>query len=137
MPHARVLLADDHAPVACQLRTLLEDEFEVVGVVEDGGALVSAVDSLAPDVIVTDISMPGMDGISAANVILERHPDAKVVFVTIHREPAMVQKGLATGAIGYVLKLMAGEELVPAIHAALQGRRYVSSAIPALDYAAG
>jgi DNA-binding NarL/FixJ family response regulator len=129
MPPVRVLLADDHAPVACQLRELLEDEFDVVAVVQDGGALVTAVDSLAPDVIVTDISMPGVDGIAAATTILQKHPDAKVVFLTVHRDAAVVQKGLATGALGYVLKLMAGEELVPAIHAVLQGHRYVSNAI--------
>jgi DNA-binding NarL/FixJ family response regulator len=128
---ARVLLADDHAPVARQICALLEPDFDVVAVVENGGELVAAVDSLAPDVIVTDISMPGMDGIAAAATILEKDPGARVVFVTIHCDPATVQKAMAAGAMGYVLKVMAGDELVPAIQSVLQGQRYLSSAIPA------
>jgi len=123
---ARVILADDHPEVVQDLRALVEPEFEVVAIVGDGNALVAAVETLAPDVIVTDIAMPGLNGIAAATQILRRNPAARIVFVTVHKEPEMVQKGLATGALGYVLKLSAGEDLVPAIQAALRGEHHFS-----------
>ena len=93
---------------------------------QDGRALVSAAERLSPDVIVSDISMPGLDGIAAATVILRRNPAARIIFVTVHGDPCLVERGLATGALGYVLKLAAGDELVPAVHAALRGERHVS-----------
>jgi DNA-binding NarL/FixJ family response regulator len=125
----RVLVADDHPVVAAGLCAVLGLEFDVIATVGDGNALVAAAATLIPDVIVTDIAMPGLDGIAAASEILRRHPRARIVFVTVHDDAALVQKGLATGALGYVLKLMAGEELVPAIHAALRGQQHVSPRI--------
>jgi DNA-binding NarL/FixJ family response regulator len=126
---ARVLLADDHPAVVKDLCALLEPEFEVVATVGDGDALVAASEALAPDVIVTDVAMPGLDGIAAVSEILRRNPAARVVFVTVHGDAEMVKKGLAVGAMGYVLKLTAGEDLVPAIHAALRGQHHVSAII--------
>ena len=73
--------------------------------------------------------MPGLDGIAAAGEIMRRHPGIRIVFVTVHNDAELVQKGLATGALGYVLKLTTGEELVPAIHAALRGQQHVSPLI--------
>src|SRR5215470_6128647 len=128
---ARILLADDHPAVVKSLRAVVEPEFEVVATVGDGNALIAAAEALAPDVIVTDIGMPGLDGIAAACEILRRNPAAKIVFVTVHNEPEMVQKGLATGALGYVLKLMAGDDLVPAIHSALRGESHLSPTVHA------
>ena len=122
----RVLLADDHRAVVKDLCAVLEREFDVVATVEDGAALVATFDALAPDVVVTDIGMPGLDGIAAAGEILRKNPAARIVFVTVHDEAEMVEKGLAMGVLGYVLKLTAGEDLVPAIHAALRGERHVS-----------
>ena len=122
----RVLVADDHPAVAAGLRAVLEPEFDVIATVGDGNALVAAAATLTPDVIVTDIAMPGLDGIVAAGEILQRHPMARIVFVTVHNDLELLQKGLAIGALGYVLKLMAGEELVPAIHAALRGQQHIS-----------
>jgi DNA-binding NarL/FixJ family response regulator len=87
----------------------------------DGYGLVAAADTLTPDVIITDIAMPGLDGMAAAGAILGRNPRARIVLVTVHNDTAMVQQALATGVLGYVLKLTAGEELVPATHAALDG----------------
>jgi DNA-binding NarL/FixJ family response regulator len=126
---ARVLLADDHPEVVQDLRALVEAEFEVVGTVGDGNALVAAAEALAPDVIVTDIAMPGLNGITAAARILASNPAARIVFVTVHNSPVLVQKSLAIGAFGYVMKLTAGDDLVPAIRAALQGKRHLSPTI--------
>ncbi len=127
MQRARVLLAEDHAAVAAQLRTLLESEFEVVATVADGYGMIGASEVLKPDVTVTDIAMPGMDGIAAAVWILKRDPSARLVFVTIHQEAEIMQRALELGALGYVLKSTAGEELLPAVEAALRGRHFVSS----------
>ena len=125
----RVLLADDHRETAEQLRTLLRPHFDVVALAEDGHVLVSAAARLTPDAIVTDISMPGLDGIEAAVLIRHRDPEARIVLVTVHAEPLLVERGLAAGALGYVLKDAAGDELVAAIHAALAGDCYVSPAL--------
>ena len=129
MLRPRVLLADDHAETAEQLRALLGPHFDVVGLVEDGAALVAAAARLSPDAIVADISMPGLDGIEACVRIRHSNPDARVVLVTVHREPILVERGLAAGALGYVLKDAAGDELVAAVRAALGGRRFVSGAL--------
>ena len=129
MNRTRVLLAEDHADVAEQLRGVLASEFEVVGTVGDGQCLVEAADTLNPDVIVTDIAMPGLDGIAAARVIRERHPDARIVLVTVHDDRALVQQGFAVGVLGYVLKLAAGDDLLPAVHAAVAGKRFVSQGV--------
>ena len=125
----RVLLADDHPEILDYLRALLEPEFEVVATVGDGNALIAAAETLAPDVIVTDIAMPGLNGIAAAAQIIGTNPAARIVFVTVYNDPELVQRGLATGALGYVLKLRAGDDLVPAIHAVLRGERHLSPTV--------
>jgi DNA-binding NarL/FixJ family response regulator len=122
----RVILADDHPEVIEDIRALVEPEFDVVATVGDGNALVAAAETLAFDVIVTDIAMPGLNGIAAAAQILRNNPAARIVFVTVHNQPELVEKGLAIGALGYVLKLRAGDDLVPAIHAVLRGQRHLS-----------
>ena len=119
-------MADDHPEIVEDLRAVVEREFEVVATVGDGNALIAAAERLVPDVIVTDIAMPGLNGITAAAEILRRNPAARIVFVTVYSDPVLVQKGLATGALGYVLKLRAGEDLVPAIHAVLGGECHLS-----------
>ena len=128
---ARVLLADDHPQIVEDLRALVESEFEVVATVGDGNALIAAAERLAPDVIVTDIAMPGLNGITAAAEILRRNPAARIVFVTVYFHPVLVQKGWATGALGYVLKIRAGDDLLPAIRAALRGERHLSPTVSA------
>src|SRR5678815_300248 len=126
MYRPRVLLAEDHAETAERLRKLLRVDFDVIASVEDGTALVDATERLSPDVIVADIAMPGVDGI-AATVLIRRHdPNARIVLVTVHSESMLVEAGLAAGALGYVLKDTAGDELIPAIHAALAGHQYLS-----------
>ena len=126
MYRPRVLLADDHLETTERLRSLLRADFDVVGAVEDGDALVQAAEQLLPDVIVTDIAMPGTDGIAAALRIRRRDPEARIVFVTVHAESMLVEAGLEAGALGYVLKDSAGDDLVAAIRAALDGRQFVS-----------
>jgi DNA-binding NarL/FixJ family response regulator len=125
----RVLLADDHVATAEQLRNLLAPHFDVVEIVEDGRSLVTAAARLSPDAIVTDISMPTLDGIEACALIRRENPDARIVLVTVHSEPILVERSLAVGALGYVLKDAAGDELVAAVRAALDGERFVSGAL--------
>jgi DNA-binding NarL/FixJ family response regulator len=126
MTRAHVLLADDHTATLALWLNLLEVEFDVIGTVTDGEMLLKAAEMFDPDVIVSDISMPGLGGIDAAEKILRRDPAARIVFVTMHADAAMLKRSLAAGVLGYVLKVAAGDELVPAIHAALRGERYVS-----------
>ena len=125
----RVLIAEDHASIARQLRNLLEVECEVIDVVSDGRSLLAAVESLSPEVIVSDISMPGLDGLAAARIILERQPDARIVFVTVHDDRAMAQRALLLGVLGYVLKDDASEDLLLAVHAAQAGRQHLSKSV--------
>jgi DNA-binding NarL/FixJ family response regulator len=126
MSQPRLLLADDHRETAELLCGLLQPEFDVIAQVQDGVALVSAAERLSPDVIVSDISMPGLDGITAAGLILRKNPAARIVFVTVHCSPVLAERGFEAGALGYVLKPAAGDELVPAIRSALRGERHVS-----------
>ena len=126
MRRSRVVLADDHAATAQLWREVIEPEFEVVAIVDGGSALVDTCERLQPDVIVSDIAMPDMGGIAAAEIILRRNPAARIVFVTVHADRALLRKSLAIGAFGYVLKVRVGEDLLPAIRAALRGDRLVS-----------
>jgi DNA-binding NarL/FixJ family response regulator len=126
MAQPRLLLADDHRETAELLTDLLQSEFDVVGQVQDGLALIQAAETLSPDVIVSDISMPGLDGIAAASLILRQNPAARIVLVTVHSDPILAERGFEMGALGYVLKREAGDELVPAVHSALRGERHVS-----------
>jgi len=125
MDRSRVLLAEDHPGVAEQLRKLLEVEFDVVGTVADGHALLRAADECHPDVIVTDIMMPGLDGIAVTAALIARRLCTRVVLVTVHDDPGLAERGYAAGALAYVLKHSAGHELVPAVRAAMRGERYV------------
>jgi DNA-binding NarL/FixJ family response regulator len=130
MGRARVLLAEDHPRVAEELRRLLEPEFEVVGVVADGHALLRQADTVHPDVVVTDIAMPGIDGITATEALLARRPRTPVVLVTAHDDPELVESGYAAGALAFVLKVTAARDLGPAVRAALRGERYLSTLGP-------
>ena len=129
MKRARVLLADDHRMMAEGLKRLLDPEFELVGLVEDGRALVEAAARLKPDVIVADISMPRLNGLDAIPLLKKDNPEARVVVITMHRETAYARRALAAGASGFVLKSSAPSELIAAIHAALAGRTFVTPEI--------
>jgi len=124
-----VLLADDDRALLDRLRQLLISEFDVVGVVEDGQALLTAADELRPDLFVTDISMPRMNGFQAAKRLKTAQPDARILFLTVHDESVMVSEALAMGVTGYVLKRSAASELIPALHQVLRGDQYISSGV--------
>jgi DNA-binding NarL/FixJ family response regulator len=129
MKRQRVLLADDHRVVAEGLRTLLEAHFEVVGIAEDGRALLAAAKTLDPDVIVLDISMPSLNGIEAARQMRRANSRAKLVFLTMHREVTYAARAMEAGASGFVLKHAAASELVTAIREALKGGTYITPQI--------
>jgi len=122
----RVLLADDHESVRREIRAILTPEFDVVGAVADGEALIEAVETLKPDVVVLDVSMPVMGGIEAAKRLNELYPEGKVVFLSIHQNPAIVQEALSTGALGYVFKISADADIVEAVRKALEGHTFLS-----------
>jgi DNA-binding NarL/FixJ family response regulator len=124
----RLLLAEDNAAVAAQMRLLLESAYEVVGVVSSGEALETAYEVLRPAAVVTDIAMPGEGGLVAVRRLRQHHPEMPVVLLTVSDSPAMIRMGLALGVQGYVVKADAGDELVPAVEAALAGRPYMSAA---------
>jgi DNA-binding NarL/FixJ family response regulator len=129
MSGPRILIADDHQILAEGLRTLLEPEFEVVGVVADGRELVAAAGKLRPDLIITDVTMPSLNGIDAVVQLRELGVEAKVVFLTMHRDVAYARRALDAGAAGFVLKHSAATELVNALREALLGRTYVTPVI--------
>ena len=129
MKRATVLLADDHAIVVEGLRRVLETEYQVIGVVADGLALVEAAEKLSPDVIVADISMPLLNGIEAAREIRTANQRIKIVFLSMHPDVVYVSEALQAGGSAYVLKSSAGVEILKAIGESLQGRTFVSPAI--------
>ena len=126
LSRARVLLADDHRMVAEGLKSLLSAEFELVGMVEDGRALIEAAKKLRPDIVVADITMPHLNGLDALGQLKKDNPGLKVVFLTMHHEVAYARRALEAGAAGFVLKHSAPAELVAAMHAVLDGKAYVT-----------
>ena len=125
----RVLLADDHKIVLEGLKSLLEPEFDLVGTVEDGIALVKEAERLHPDVIVADISMPLLNGIEAVRQIKKTDDRIKVVFLTMHPDVAYATMAFEAGTSGYVLKGSASRELITAINDAMKERTYVTPMI--------
>lgn len=129
MNRPRILLADDHRIVLEGLRNLLEGEFEVVGMVGDGRALVQKARELNPDVIVVDVSMPLLNGIEAVHQIRKAGSEARIIFLTMHPDVTYATRAYEAGASGYVLKHSAASELLTAIRDALKGKIYYSDQI--------
>jgi DNA-binding NarL/FixJ family response regulator len=129
MTSAKILLADDHVLIAQALKHLLQAEFDVVGTVSDGRALLTAANELSPDVVVVDIGMPLLNGLDAAEQLKSEHPHIKVIILTQNREPRFAVEAFRRQASAYLLKDSAASELITAIREALQGRSYVSPAI--------
>lgn len=126
MGRPRILLADDHHQILEKIARLLEGEFEVVAAVENGERLIEAALRLDPDLIVLDISMPIVNGIMAASCLRESASRAKVIFLTVHEDPAFVAAAVSSGALGYVLKHRVSIDLIPAIREVLQGHAFAS-----------
>lgn len=122
----RLLLAEDHKEMCAKAVRELEVEFEVVGTVGDGQAMLEAESSIKPDVCVMDISMPSMSGIEAAIALRQRGSRAKVVFLTVHEDQAFVDAALESGALGYVVKPRMMQDLRLAIREAVAGRVFIS-----------
>lgn len=126
MMKPRVLLADDHALVLEGFKKLLEDRCEVVGMVEDGRALLEEAARSTPDLVLLDISMPLLNGIDATRQLKKLLPDIKVIIVTMHADSAYLNEAFKAGASGYVLKRSAGSELIQAMESVLGGNFYVT-----------
>jgi DNA-binding NarL/FixJ family response regulator len=128
-PSARLLIADDHQLMAEGCKSLLEPEFQVVGIVSDGRTLIKTAASLKPDVIVVDIAMPHLNGLDASEQLKHKLPSAKVVFLTMNTTAEIAAEAFRRGASAYVLKHSAAEELVTAIRQVLRGQSYLSPLI--------
>jgi len=126
MGKPRVLLADDHALILGAFEKLLAGECEIVGQVGDGRALVAAVESLNPDVVVLDISMPLLNGLEAGRQIKQKSRNVKLVYLTMNEDPDLAAEAFRAGASGYLLKSSAASELTTAIREVAQGRSYIT-----------
>ena len=122
----RIVLADDHAMVAEGLGRIIVEIGDVVATVRDGVELVGAVRRLTPDIVVADVTMPGLSGIDAMRQLRAEGNRARFIFLTIHTEARLAAEALRAGASGYLLKHAAGEELLAAIRTVLDGRTYLT-----------
>ncbi len=128
-----ILIADDHGLVRAGLRMILECEpsFQIVGEVDNGYAALKFVETLNPDVLLADITMPGMSGIELTAKLCERGSTTRVILVSMHDDPAIIQAALAAGAAGYVPKRALEAELYKAVCVVASGRRYVAAGLAA------
>lgn len=122
----RVVLADDHQTIATEVCGAIVEQCEVIAVTQDGKQAVAAVLRLDPDILITDISMPVMDGLQAARQLQKANCRARVVFLTIHEDDDFVAAAFSAGAVGYVTKARLATDLIPAILEAMQGHTFVS-----------
>jgi len=129
MSRPRVLLADDHALLLGAFEKLLADEFDIVGQVSDGRAVVAAAETLNPDVVVLDISMPLLNGLEAGRQIKQKSRGVKLVFLTMNEDADLAAEAFRAGASAYVLKRSAASELMTAIREVVQGRSYITPLI--------
>jgi len=129
-----VLLADDHLIVRQGMRALLnaQPDIEVVGEASDGFELLELIGKLIPQVVITDIAMPNLNGIEAARQIQKRYPNTRIIILSMHSAMSYVVRTLRSGALGYLLKNDGFDEVILAVRAVMQGRRYLSPQIPGL-----
>lgn len=131
----RVLLADDHAMMRDGLQALLltAPDIEVVGSVGNGREALARTIALKPDVVIMDVTMPEMNGIEAASLMREKHPEIRIVMLSMHSSSEHVYRALKAGAAGYLLKESAGEEIISAVRAVHAGRTFMSTALETLE----
>ena len=115
----RILLADDSPSMLQAARLILEPEFQIVGTVDDGEAVLEAMQSLKPDILILDISMGLMNGLEAARLLTRIGSKAKIVFLTVHKDQEFVEEAFSAGAMGYVIKPRLGTDLLIAVREAL------------------
>jgi DNA-binding NarL/FixJ family response regulator len=130
LERARILLADDHPEFLSIATGLVETEFNVLKTFGNGQSVVDEFGKLNPDLVVLDISMPGLNGIETAQKLRAARRNAKIVFLTVHKDLDYLRSALATGAVGYVAKDRLASDLIPAIRAALAGQGFVSCSLP-------
>jgi DNA-binding NarL/FixJ family response regulator len=126
MPRPRILVADDHAIMVQGLGRLLEGEAEIVATASDGQQLVERARQHRPDIIVSDINMPGMSGLDAMRRLKTDGLRSKFIFLTLHTDSRLASEAMRAGASGYLLKHAAAEELIEAIHAVMEGHTYLT-----------
>ena len=130
MGRIRVLLVDDHAMFLDALASSLRPQVDVVGVARDGRSMIDLAKQQWPDVIVTDISMPGLNGIDAARIVRKEVSSAKILFLSMHADLPLVEEAFRAGGSGYVLKICEVEELLKAIQCVARGSSYVTPLLP-------
>ncbi|HSI12839.1 MAG TPA: response regulator transcription factor [Chthoniobacter sp.] len=128
-PLARVILADDHRPMLALAAAALAAFCTVLATVVNGRALLAAVAALHPDLVVLDIGMPEMDGLEAARAIHLSHPEVRLVFLTVQEDADYARAAFTAGGLGYVVKSRLASDLLPAVRAALEGRRFLSPGV--------
>jgi DNA-binding NarL/FixJ family response regulator len=131
MAVVRVLVVDDYESFRRLVCSLLEDEkgLQVVGEASDGPEALEKVAELNPDIVLLDIGLPQLNGIETARQIRKNAPDCKIIFLTLERNPEMARAALASGALGYVIKVDLAAELLAAVRAVIRGERFVSSSL--------
>ena len=129
IPPTRVVIVDDHPMVAQGIQSILEsfDDVEVIATLSDGQQIIDQVATLEPDVILLDLNMPGIGGLSTTEIILERRPDMRILILSMHDSPEYISSALSHGAVGYVLKDVPTDEIKLAIDAVMNGERYLST----------
>lgn len=137
MKYGRVLLADSHLNMLGGAHSLLDALFETVLMVADERSLMDAIADFKPSLVVVDLSLPDLGEVNIAERLLQKHPDLRLIVLSVHDEPTVVTQLCNTGVAGFVLKRTVGTDLVPAVHEVLQGRTYTSAAVrqdrPAAD----
>ena len=129
MNRLRVLVAEDHAAVRLSVIRLLSKTYDVVAAVNDGQALLDAVNTMHPDVLVVDLSLPIITGIEAASILKKMDCASKIVFLTVHNDPDFVRAAQDVGALGYVLKQQMTTDLPQAIERAFAGEQFTSPSV--------
>jgi len=130
LPHRfSIVLADDHEDLLHEIRLLLHSDFDVLTSVTDGLGLIDAASESKPDIVISDIEMPGINGIEACQRLMQNGSCRAAIILTMHNEVQLVKDALQVGIRGYVLKVDAGEELIPAVRSVLGGFTYLSQGV--------